>query len=354
MATGLISWSKTAASNATADSNVNFSEGQAPSSVNDSARALMASAAMYRDDVSGALTTGGTTTAYTLTSSQVFASLTAMSGAKLVVRFNATNGTAPTLNVDGLGAKNIQTASGTAVINGALLANSVHQLTYDNSIPAWLLHGVHGALASDTVATGSIQNSAVSTVKIADDAVTDAKIRESAALSVIGRSANSTGNPADIAAGTDGHVLRRSGTTLGFGALAAGAFADNTIAKARLQSDVFASQAEMETGTATDVAVTPGRTKNHPGVAKAWVTFAGSNGAIQASYNIQAVNRLAAGQYSIEFTTNMSGAEYPISINVLDGGVVRPRVASQTASSFVVHTEGSDVTRVLVIVMGDQ
>ena len=41
--------------------------------------------------------------------------------------------------------------------------------------------------------------------------------RNSAALSVIGRSANSVGVPADITAGTDGHVLRRSGTSIGFG-----------------------------------------------------------------------------------------------------------------------------------------
>jgi hypothetical protein len=37
---------------------------------------------------------------------------------------------------------------------------------------------------------------------------------------VIGRSANSTGDPADIAAASDHQVLRRSGTALGFGAVA--------------------------------------------------------------------------------------------------------------------------------------
>jgi len=55
---------------------------------------------------------------------------------------------------------------------------------------------------------------------LVDNAVTNAKLRDSGALSVIGRSANSTGDPADIAAGTDHQVFRRSGTSLGFGALA--------------------------------------------------------------------------------------------------------------------------------------
>lgn len=52
-----------------------------------------------------------------------------------------------------------------------------------------------------------------------DNAVTNTKLRDSTALSVIGRSINSTGDPADISAGTDNQVLRRSGTTLGFGAI---------------------------------------------------------------------------------------------------------------------------------------
>lgn len=69
----------------------------------------------------------------------------------------------------------------------------------------------------------------VSTAEIADANVTLAKIANGTALSVVGRSANSTGVYADISAGTDGHVLRRSGTTLGFGTLASGAFASNTI-----------------------------------------------------------------------------------------------------------------------------
>lgn len=54
---------------------------------------------------------------------------------------------------------------------------------------------------------------------VPDNAITDAKLRQSAALSVVGRSANSTGNVADIAAASDGQVLRRSGTAVGFGAV---------------------------------------------------------------------------------------------------------------------------------------
>jgi prophage DNA circulation protein len=56
-------WSRTAANNATADGSINWAEGQAPSTVNDSARAMMAAASKYRDDVGGAIATAGTGTA---------------------------------------------------------------------------------------------------------------------------------------------------------------------------------------------------------------------------------------------------------------------------------------------------
>lgn len=66
----------------------------------------------------------------------------------------------------------------------------------------------------------SIGFGTVITDGIADNAVTDAKLRDSAALSVIGNATNATANPADIAATSDHEVLRRSGTSVGFGAVA--------------------------------------------------------------------------------------------------------------------------------------
>lgn len=56
-------------------------------------------------------------------------------------------------------------------------------------------------------------------LRIPNASITSAMLRNSAALSVIGRSANSSGAPGDIAAGSDHQVLRRSGTAIGFGAV---------------------------------------------------------------------------------------------------------------------------------------
>jgi microcystin-dependent protein len=139
-------WSRTAANNATADGSINWAEGQAPSTVNDSARAMMAAAAKYRDDVSGSLATGGTSTAYTLTTNQAFDSLANMNGATLAFTAHVTNGAAATLNVDGLGAKAINYASGSAVPAGALVAGTIYRAIYVNASNQWILHSYYGQL----------------------------------------------------------------------------------------------------------------------------------------------------------------------------------------------------------------
>src|SRR5437899_51058 len=121
MALPFYNWSKTAASNATADATVNWSEGQSPSSVNDSARAMMASTAAFRDDITGAIATGGTSTAYTVSSFQVFDTLAHMSGAMIAFTPHTTNGATVTLNVDGLGAKPLRQSPSVELPAGVLI-----------------------------------------------------------------------------------------------------------------------------------------------------------------------------------------------------------------------------------------
>lgn len=137
-------WSRVAASNSSADTNVNWAEGMAPSAVNDSARAMMASAAGYRDDIAGAIVTGGTSTAYTVTSNQVFDSLANMSGAVIAFTPHATNGGTTTLNVDSLGAKALRSAPGVELSAGMLVAGTPYTVLYNNSDAAFYLHNFIG------------------------------------------------------------------------------------------------------------------------------------------------------------------------------------------------------------------
>lgn len=67
--------------------------------------------------------------------------------------------------------------------------------------------------------TGISYNSGTGQIAVGANGVGNAQLRQSAAFSVIGRSGNTTGDIADITAASDGQVLRRSGSVLGFGAV---------------------------------------------------------------------------------------------------------------------------------------
>ncbi|WP_247808268.1 MULTISPECIES: hypothetical protein [unclassified Bradyrhizobium] len=146
--TGVAWWSQTANANASADPTVGWSEGQAPSSINDSARAEMASVAKWRDDIAGAITTGGTSTAYTVTSYQVFDSLSRLNNQMIAFTPHATNTAGSpniTLNVDGLGAKSIQSSPGVELPAGTLIAGSPYVALYNAASGVFYLHNFFGA-----------------------------------------------------------------------------------------------------------------------------------------------------------------------------------------------------------------
>ena len=140
----LYKWSQTQASNATADPSINWQEGQAPSSVNDSGRAMMASIAKHRDDVSGAIVTGGTATAYTVTSYEAFDTLTRLNGQIIAFTPHGTNGAAVTLNVDSLGARPLRSAPGAELLAGTLIQGTPYLALYNNSDAAFYLRGFSG------------------------------------------------------------------------------------------------------------------------------------------------------------------------------------------------------------------
>lgn len=139
-------WSQTAATNATADSNINWAEGMAPSAVNDSARAMMAAVAKWRDDMNGATATTGSANAYVLTSNQVFASLATMSGQRICFKPNFTNTSTATLNVDTLGAKAINSVTGVGLNAGALVSGTPYCAVYDNSASEFIITNVNANL----------------------------------------------------------------------------------------------------------------------------------------------------------------------------------------------------------------
>jgi microcystin-dependent protein len=140
----LYKWSQTASADATADPTINWAEGQAPSSVNDSARAMMAATAKYRDDIAGAIVTSGTSTAYAVSTFQVFDTLAHLGGQMIAFTPHVTNGATVTLNADSLGAKPLRTSPGVELLAGTIVQGTPYVATYNDVDGAFYLQGFFG------------------------------------------------------------------------------------------------------------------------------------------------------------------------------------------------------------------
>lgn len=138
-------WSRTAASNATADSTCPFPEGMAPSALNDGTRGMMAAASKYRDDIAGAIVTTGTLNAYAVSSYQGFGSLTDLSGQMIAFTPHATNGDTVTLSVDGLASKPLRPSPGVELVAGTLILGTPYTALYNSTDGVFYLRGYHSS-----------------------------------------------------------------------------------------------------------------------------------------------------------------------------------------------------------------
>jgi hypothetical protein len=110
-----------------------------------------------------------------------------------------------------------------------------------------------------TVTTGTVGWAAAPAATVADDSITDAKLRNSGACSVMGRSANTTGDPADISAATDGHVLRRASGALSWGLITSFNITADNITNVALRNSVGTSvigRSASTTGDPADIQAT--------------------------------------------------------------------------------------------------
>lgn len=135
------SWSVTAASNASADSNINWAEGQSPPSLNNSARAEMAAIKAWANQITAAKTTGGSSNAYTFTSDAAGAISTSYAaGMAFMFKANHTNSGAATLNVDGVGAKAIKKGGAqAALVANDIVSGGIYLVAYEASGDCFLL-----------------------------------------------------------------------------------------------------------------------------------------------------------------------------------------------------------------------
>jgi microcystin-dependent protein len=105
----------------------------------------LASTAMFREDIAGAIATGGSSTAYTVASYRKYDTLTRLDGNIIAFTPHVTNGAGPIeLEVDALGFKPLRTAPGIELFQGTLIRGTPYLALYNHSDDAFYLHGFFG------------------------------------------------------------------------------------------------------------------------------------------------------------------------------------------------------------------
>jgi hypothetical protein len=116
-----------------------IAEGMARAKVNDAMRAMCADLKNYDNDKSG-VTTGGTSTNYTLSPNSAISAL--FDGYALMVRFHTASGQDPLLNVSSLGAKYIKVRNSSGALsapsNGLFRENDLAFLIFDQSADVFI------------------------------------------------------------------------------------------------------------------------------------------------------------------------------------------------------------------------
>ena len=116
---------------------------------------------------------------------------------------------------------------------------------------------------------------------------------------LLGRTTAATGAIEEISVGAS--------LTLSAGSLSGTAASDTQAGVIEI-----ATQAEAESANSTTLAVVTGRQQFHPGSAKAWafVTIAAGTPTIQRNYNVTSLTDNGVGDFTVNFTTAFSDANY--------------------------------------------
>lgn len=335
MATGVKSWDTTAANNDDADSNVNWLEGQAPSTVNDSARAMMAAiAAWYALIDSGTVsngTVGGTADAITLVCSPTVD--TAAAGQRYLFKAGGTNTTAVTLQVDSTTAAALRYKD-VALVAGDIVTNDWILCVFDGTRYQMLnpprLSGQATDYATDTTGgdVADLFYFADASQGNASNKVTVQKLLDNALTSL---TADTSPDVADSLLTYDASATAAKTTTItnfykSINALTADAAPDGSAdyvatydasasgGKKVLIQSFAATQAQQEAGTVITNFVTPGRQQYHDSAAKAWSAITYSAGVPSSpgndSFNISSIGDTGTGIATFNFTTAFSSANY--------------------------------------------
>ncbi len=137
MTTSIYAWSTDAAANATADGSINWSEFQAPDTVNNSARQVMGRVAEVLKDFTPTRTSAGSGNAYTVSTTSAMTAL--VDGTVVYFYADKTNTGTSTLACNAFGAKPLRAKTGTPLTGNEILAGTVVGAFYRLAGDEWII-----------------------------------------------------------------------------------------------------------------------------------------------------------------------------------------------------------------------
>jgi hypothetical protein len=317
-------------------------EGMPPSGVNDAWRAGMGAIkrSYDRDHAGTWCTVGGTGNAITLAYAVAPASY--VQGEKYAFKAIAANSGATTVNINGLGAKSVfkKTLAGTVACTGNEIQNGdLVELEYDGTQFQIMGQAANaGSFAGGTLTLATnMSGAAFNEAQVSIASATTTNIGAAAAnyLSVTGTTAITafdavqagtertlefqgaltlTNNAAIILPG-GANITTAAGDTAIFRSEGAGNWRCVSYMRANGQTIYgTAVKSDMQATTDTNKVVTVVQVQNHPGVAKAWVLFDGTQAnpiTPSAQYGISGtITKNGTGDYTITFSTAFASANF--------------------------------------------
>ena len=357
----LSEWSTSPANNASGVTNVNWAEGQAPSTVNNSARQEMTDVAdWYRNsaewiDRDDAISFSSGTKVL-LTSQDVTSTynvgrriqVTAVTPGTLygLITASSTSGSDTALTIDWDSTAVLVSEAISDVAIGIISASSAKQSL-----------DVSGVANISTFSRSYLDDTTSSdfrtTLGIQEDVITTRGdiIRGSTA-----------GTSQRLALGTSGQILTSDGSDAVWDGITVGS-TDMPTATTSAQGAVeLATAAEVKTGTDTSRASPVSSLISHEGIAKGWVNFNGTGTvAIRDSFNVSSITDNGTGDYTVNWGTDFADANYAACITAgsVGGDTFQDRILAQAAGSVQFRTAShtpvaGDATFCYAIGIGDR
>lgn len=322
-------WSTTAGSNASVDSNINWSEGQLPSTVNDSARSMMAALAAFVRDQGGYATLGGSGNTFTLSLSQAMTSRVPS-----LIGFFATraNTGAVTMNVDSLGAAPLRRVTGTDLVSGDIVSGAFYIISWDSTNSEWKIAGQSGLLPlTGGTMTGLLTLSGAPTTGL--HAATKTYV--------------DTVDARTVTAGTGltggGAISTNPTISVSSGGIGATQLATNAVTTIKI-TDANVTTTKIADANITAPKLSGAQTGSAPIFgARAWGYITNNGTAtLVAGGNITSISRNATGFITVNFTTALPNANYAVVMNLdQTSGNIYTRVYGKTTTLCYLETLNS-------------